>query len=71
MPQFTQESEFDKRLSRISELYESGKDDLNNITWGFLPPGERTSITRLFETLRELRDIAAINLKSNHEIKDN
>jgi hypothetical protein len=65
-----QEQEFDDKLKRIGDLYEEGKDCLANI----MPMTDRDEVrhhSRVYEILRELRDIAAINLKSNHEIKDN
>lgn len=71
MAQLSQESEFDKKLARIGELYENGKDELNNIRLGFLPQQERQSITELFKIIQELRDIAAVTLVSNHKITEN
>lgn len=62
------EKEFDRRLERIGELYERGKDELNNISFGLLPADEQKSHARMFGILSELRDIAAMGLKANHEI---
>lgn len=66
--QFANEKTFDDNLQRIGDLYEEGKDNLHTIL-----PLEQDSEerTRLYDILREMRDIAAINLRANHEIKDN
>jgi hypothetical protein len=65
------EKQFDENLKRIGDLYEEGKDCLNNLPIGALHGDEMKSYSRLFEVIREMRDLAAINLKANHEIKDN
>jgi hypothetical protein len=68
MTQFSSEKTFDARLKEIGDLYEEGKDCLNGLS---ILEEERTEWSRLFEIIRELRDIAAVNLKANHEIKSN
>jgi hypothetical protein len=68
MTQFSNEKTFDARLKEIGDLYEEGKDCLNGLS---ILEEERTEWSRLFEIIRELRDIAAVNLKANHEIKSN
>lgn len=64
------ESSFDNRLSRISYLYEATKDKINNVICSVYGEDQQDLIQAL-DMLREMRDIAAVNLKSNHEIKDN
>jgi hypothetical protein len=68
MTQFSNEKTFDARLKEIGDLYEEGKDCLNGLS---ILEEERTEWSRLFEIIREMRDIAAVNLKANHEIKSN
>ena len=60
---------FNERLKRIGELYEEGKDCLFEIPTGQLHGKEMKAYSRLFDILVELRDIAAVSLKANHEIK--
>lgn len=62
------EKNFDERLKEIGDLYEEGKDCLNSL--GILEE-DRADWSRLFDIIREMRDIAAISLKANHEVKDN
>lgn len=64
------ESSFDNRLSRISYLYEAAKDKINNVICAVHGEDQQDLIQAL-NILREMRDIAAVNLKANHEIKDN
>jgi hypothetical protein len=68
MTQFSSEKTFGARLKEIGDLYEEGKDCLNGLS---ILEEERTEWSRLFEIIREMRDIAAVNLKANHEIKSN
>lgn len=63
------EKQFDKNLERIGELYEGGKDLLNGMMIHY--PEDLKARDRLFQVLREMRDIAAVSLKANHEIKEN
>jgi hypothetical protein len=63
------EKEFDKNLEQIGKLYEEGKDCLSSLMIHH-PPDIRSQ-SRLYEILREMRDISAVQLKANHEIKDN
>lgn len=64
------ESSFDNNLSRISYLYEATKDKINNVICSVHGENQQDLIQAL-DMLREIRDIAAVNLKANHEIKDN
>lgn len=63
------EQNFDERLKRIGDLYENGKDELNGMMIHY--PADISARERLFQILREMRDIAAVSLKANHEVKDN
>lgn len=56
------------RLKELGDLYEEGKDCLNSL--GILEE-DRAEWSRVYEILREMRDISAVQLKANHEIKDN
>lgn len=68
MSKITNEKEFDKRLVRIGELYEEGKDIVSETV--DIVAYEK-HFWRLHAILQELRDIAATSLKANHEIGDN
>jgi hypothetical protein len=59
------EKEFDEALEKIGSLYEEGKDCLNNMAVCMVeaPQDEIESKDRLFEILRELRDISALAYK--------
>lgn len=65
------EKQFDENLKRIGELYEKGKDNLNCLPRHLFSEDERADHSQLFDILREMRDIAAINLKANHKVTDN
>lgn len=54
------EQQFNEKLDRIGELYEEGKDIL---AYSIVPYN-----SNLYEILRELRDIAAVNLKIAREL---
>lgn len=68
MPNFANEKTFDEGLERIGDLYEKGKDALNGLV---LLKEDHDLRAELYYILSELRNIAAVNLKANHEIKDN
>jgi hypothetical protein len=65
---FTNEKEFDEGLKNIGSLYEEGKDCLHCLS---ILEEEREDYDRVFEILREFRDIAAMQLKAAHKITDN
>lgn len=65
------EQSFDDSLKRIGDLYEEGKDCLNELPIGEWHGNEMKNYLRVFDILREMRDIACVNLKANHEVKDN
>lgn len=49
-------SKRDQAIDKISDLYEGIKDSLNSL---FIPPGSEKDLQRVFEKVRELREIAA------------
>jgi len=59
--------EFNNSLKQLGDLYEEGKDCLNNISVSWL---EREHQDRLFEILRKNRDISAVTLKENAQLKE-
>jgi hypothetical protein len=65
------EKRFDDNLKRIGDLYEEAKDCLHNMPIGHYDAGEMKSHDRLFKIIWEMRNMACVNLKANHEIKDN
>lgn len=69
MSQYVQESDFDARLKRIGDLYESGKDCVNSIIC--YDEDSREAKSKLLDILRDLRDISATSLKANYQVKDN
>lgn len=56
------------QIKTISDLYEEGKDCLNNIPIHVLEEYDRKSHARMFEILRELRDIAAPLAKQTDDL---
>lgn len=69
MSNYANEKTFDENLQKIGDLYEAGKDRLSSLL--LTHEEDWDSREELFNILREMRDIAAVNLKANHEIKDN
>lgn len=64
MTDFNQ-NDFDAKLDKLGELYEEGKDCLHQI----YQPG--THHSRLYEILREMRDLAALQMQTIHWKSDN
>lgn len=56
--------QFNKKIDELSELYEQGKDCLNSVD---ILHEDRTQWSRLYEIIREMRDIAAVSLQSQIE----
>ena len=52
------EKEFNAKIDALNDLYESGKDCLQS-----LPVTEKDSYWRLFEILKQLRDLAIENIQ--------
>jgi hypothetical protein len=71
MTQFSSEKTFGARLKEIGDLYEEAKDKMYSMKYSSTVPFEGNDYNRVLEIIRELRDIAAVNLKANHEIKSN
>lgn len=65
------EKAFDKQLTRIGELYEEGKEVLQEIQFNRNLMLKQGLYDRAFEIIRELRDIAATSLKEHHKITEN
>lgn len=63
------EKDFDKRLSEIGQLYEDGKDALYRITDWARP--DDPDCTKALNSLKKLRDIAAMAVKEGYQIKEN
>lgn len=64
MTDFNQ-NDFEGKLDRLGDLYEEGKDCLSQI---FSPAKEHA---RLYEILREMRDMAAGQMQTIHWKSDN
>lgn len=58
--------EFDSRLKELGGLYKEGKDCLFNLS---VLESETKYRSRLFEIIRDMRDLAAVALKSDCESK--
>lgn len=56
------QEEFDRSLKQLGDLYEEGKDCLHSLS---ILNEEREHYNRVFDIIRELRDIAAVSLKAN------
>lgn len=65
---YINEKEFDESLKKLGDLYEEGKDCLNSlpIARGLIMDDEKDYEARLFEILREMRDLSAITMKKLH-----
>lgn len=56
------QEEFDRSLKQLGDLYEEGKDCLHNLS---ILAVDQEHYSRVFDIIRELRDIAAVSLKDN------
>lgn len=56
---------FEAKLDQLGDLYEEGKDCLALL---YSPDPKHA---RLYEILREMRDIAAVSMKAVHTIDEN
>jgi hypothetical protein len=63
------EKEFDDSLKQLSSLYEEGKDCLYSLP--LLQREKDKQFYRLFDILKEMRDLAAINMQKLHFNNDN
>lgn len=65
------EKEFEENLKRLGDLYEEGKD----LTGLLLPiPAREADLKafgRLRAVLREMRDLAAVQMRHKHDINEN
>ena len=57
------EKEFDASLKTLGDLYEEGKDCLHSLS---ILEDEKDSFWRLFEILKEMRDLSAVNMQKLH-----
>lgn len=64
------EAEFDSDLKQLGDLYEEGKDCVNYF-YADLSIESQEKASRLFEILRQMRDIAAVQMKVKHITNDN
>jgi hypothetical protein len=62
------EEDFQTRLYEIGKLYEDGKDCLNSLS---ILEDEWAEYNKLFEIIRELRDIASVAVKQAYQLKEN
>jgi hypothetical protein len=62
------EKEFDDSLTELGNLYEEGKDCLHSLS---ILEDEKKDYWRLFEILKEMRDLSAINMQKLHIKNDN
>lgn len=63
--EISNQEEFNKKLELLGALYEEGKTCLNKIYQ------DDPAHTRLYEILREMRDLTALNMQSIHWIENN
>ena len=62
------EKEFDESLKQLGSLYEEGKDCLHQLS---ILEDEKESYWRLFDILKEMRDLSAVNMKKLHTTVEN
>lgn len=67
MSQYTNEKEFDEKLSEIGDCYEQVKDGLNSV----FEDMTSEEYDNAMDALQKLRDIAAMQLKENYTLKEN
>lgn len=63
----TNEQDFQNKLDEIGKLYEDGKDAI----YSMISSTNRYETDKALESLRGLRDIAAMAVKAGYQIKDN
>jgi hypothetical protein len=70
MSQLANESHFDAEYQKISDRYEACKDKINNVV--MVVKGEdQQDLVRALELLVELRDLACLHLKAQHNVPPN
>lgn len=71
--QISNEQEFEENLKKLGDLYEEGKDCLTALTAAVYnhPMGNSAKHNRLYDILREMRDIAATQMQKIHWIPEN
>lgn len=57
------EKEFEQSLKMLGDLYEEGKDCLNSLS---ILEDEREHYHRLFDILKEMRDLAGTTMQKLH-----
>ncbi len=62
------EKEFDESLKTLGDLYEEGKGCLHQLS---ILEDEKESYWRLFDILKEMRDLSAVNMKKLHTTVEN
>jgi len=64
------EKEFDGSLNKLGDLYEEGKGCVN---WfiNSLGADDHDKAMRLYDILKEMRDLSAVNMKKLHFKTDN
>ncbi len=72
--QISNEAEFKERLKQLGDLYEEGKDCLHSMfgAVNMSPfPDDKDKHARLYDILREMRDIAAVQMQKIHWVPEN
>ena len=64
------EKEFDESLKKLGDLYEEGKDCLHSLSI-LEDQEERINYFRVFDILKEMRDLSVINMQKLHFKTDN
>lgn len=65
--QISNEQEFQDNLKKLGELYEKGKDALNEI----FPLIPSMQYDKIFNVLKGMRDLAAVQMQHKHWINEN
>lgn len=69
--QISNEQEFEDNLNKLGSLYEEGKDCLNQLFSQWKLIKEREAHARLYDILKEMRDLAAVQMQHKHWINEN
>lgn len=69
--QISNNEEFEQNLKKLGDLYEEGKDKLLLILPKTPTNDEWEALYRLYDILKEMRDLAAVQMQHKHFLNEN
>lgn len=69
--QISNNEEFEQNLKKLGDLYEEGKDKLLLILPMTPTNDEWEALYRLYDILKEMRDLAAVQMQHKHFLNEN